>query len=93
MSATPAQPEATALFSTFVMGLASASMIEMGLVEDPTSKQKRQDLSVAQHYIDILGMLQKKTQGNLSDDEKKLLDRILSDLRLQFVRLSQAKKK
>lgn len=89
---TPPKADSPALFSTFVMGLASASMIEMGLIEDPMSKTKRQELQVAQHYIDILGMLQKKTVGNLSDDEKQLLDRLLSDLRLQFVRLSTQKK-
>jgi len=76
-----------ALFSTFVMGLASAAMVEMGLVEDPFDKQKRVRKDQARQNIDLLAMLQKKTLGNLDSNEKELLDKVLLDLRFQFAKL------
>lgn len=76
-----------ALFSTFVMGLASAAMVEMGLVEDPFDKQKRVRKDQARQNIDLLAMLQKKTLGNLDSNEKELLDKVLFDLRFQFAKL------
>jgi hypothetical protein len=75
-----------ALFSTFVMGLASATLIELGLIEDPLTKTKRVNKEAARQHIDILAMLQDKTRGNLSSDEKDLLERALTDLRLQFAK-------
>jgi hypothetical protein len=74
-------------FSTFVMGLASAALIEMGVVEDPSSKKKRINKESAKQHIALLGMLQEKTRGNLTDEEKKLLDQCMTDLKLQFARL------
>ena len=76
-----------ALFSTFVMGLASAAMIEMGLVEDPFEGKKRVRKDQARQNIDILIMLQKKTLGNLDANEKELLDKVLVDLKFQFAKL------
>ena len=73
-----------ALFSTFIMGLASAAMIEMGLIEDPIKKETRKNFPAAKQHIDILEMISVKTQGNLEDEEKSLLDRVLTDLRLQY---------
>lgn len=77
-------------FSTFVMSLASASFIELGLVDDPATQHKRKDLNVAKQHIDLLEMLQDKTRGNLDDEEKGLLERILRDVRLQYVKASEA---
>jgi hypothetical protein len=76
-----------ALFSTFVMSLASAAMVEMGLVEDPFEKKKRVRKDQARQNIDILIMLQKKTLGNLDPNEKELLDKVLVDLKFQFAKL------
>ena len=76
-------------FSTFVLSLASATFIEMGVVEDPLTKSKKKDLSSAKQHIDLLQMLQEKTRGNLDDEERGLLERILRDVRLQFVKASE----
>lgn len=76
-----------ALFSTFVMGLASAAMVEMGLVEDPFDNKKRVRKDQARQNIDILVMIQSKTLGNLDSNEKELLDKVLIDLKLQFAKL------
>jgi hypothetical protein len=78
--------EAPALFSTFVMGLASATLIELGLVEDPITKKKRVQKDVAKQHIALLEMLREKTRGNLSAEEQTLLDRAVTDLKLQFAR-------
>lgn len=75
-----------ALFANFVMGLASATLIELGVMDDPTTKKKRVQLDVARQHIDILSMLSEKTRGNLSPEEKQLLDRVLVDLKMQFAK-------
>ncbi len=75
-----------ALFSTFVMSLASATLIELGVIEDPATKKKRVQKEIARQHIDLLSMFQEKTKGNLSPDEKDLIDHVLTDLRLQFVK-------
>jgi hypothetical protein len=61
----------------------------MGVIEDPQTKTKKKDLSSAKQHIDLLQMLQEKTRGNLDDEERGLLERILRDLRLQFVKVSE----
>jgi hypothetical protein len=76
-------------FSTFILSLASATFIELGVIEDPLSKTKKKDLSSAKQHIDLLEMLQEKTRGNLDDEERGLLERILRDVRLQFVKASE----
>jgi hypothetical protein len=70
------------------MGLASAAMIEMGLVEDPQTKQKKKNPNLAKQHIDLLIVLEEKTRGNLSDEEKNLLTSVIQDLRLNFVKNS-----
>lgn len=72
-------------FSTFILSLSSSALMHLGEIPDPVSKEKRKDLSLAKHTIDIIGMLQEKTKGNLTDNEKKLTDGILYDLRMRYV--------
>ena len=73
---------AHALFSTFVIGLASAALIEMGYLEDPVSKKKRHNPEAARQHIEILTMLQEKTLGNLAKEEKELLDGLVARLKI-----------
>jgi hypothetical protein len=73
-------------FSTFILSLASAAFIELGLVEDPQSGEKKKNLSSAKQHIDLIAMLQEKTRGNLDNEERGLLERILRDVRLQYVK-------
>ena len=75
-----------ALFSSFLMGLASAALIEMGVVEDPSTNKKRQDKSAAAQHIDMLCVLREKTRGNLDAHEKELLERAISDLQIEFAK-------
>jgi hypothetical protein len=73
-------------FSTFIFSLNSSALFHLGLVPDPTTGKKEKNLLLAKQSIDILGMLDEKTRGNLSNDEEKLLRNVLHDLRLMYVK-------
>ena len=73
-------------FSTFIFSLNSSALVHLGAIEDPTTGQKQKNLAVAKQTIDILGLLEEKTRGNLSKDEALLLKNILHELRLLYVK-------
>jgi hypothetical protein len=73
-------------FATFVVSLNSSALMALGLVEDPTTKQKAKNLALAKQTIDILGMLKEKTKGNLTSDEENMLKSVLYDLRMLYVK-------
>ena len=73
-------------FSTFIFSLSSSALFHFGEVADPTTGQKQKNLPMAKHTVDILGMLEEKTAGNLTDDEAQLLKNILYDLRMRYVK-------
>lgn len=60
-------------------------MMHLGLAEDPTTGKTSVNLPMARHVIDILSMLREKTKGNLEEDEERLFDNLLFDLRIKFV--------
>jgi hypothetical protein len=72
-------------FGTFVMSLASSVLVHLGEIAHPESAGSEQNLSLAKQTIDILGMLQEKTRGNLSNEEQQLLTNLLYDLRMKYV--------
>ena len=72
-------------FATFVVSLSTQALMHLGEIPDPMTQQLERDLPAAQHMIDILGMLQDKTRGNLDRDEEGLLRSILFDLRMKYV--------
>ena len=76
-------------FSTFIFSLNSSALVHLGLVEDPATGQKSKNIPVAKQTIDLLGMLEEKTKGNLTEDEEKLLKNILHDIRMMYVRESK----
>jgi len=71
-------------FSTFVLSLASSAMIHLGIVEGEDTPSGQVDLISAKQLIDILGVLEQKTRGNLSDSEERLLKSLLYDLRVHY---------
>ena len=73
-------------FATFIFSLNSSALVHLGMLEDPATRQKVKNLPLAKQTIDILGMLEEKTQGNLSEDEEKMLKNILYDLRIIYVK-------
>lgn len=83
--ATAAEPPPEINFVTFVVSLSTQALMHLGEIPDPMTNQRERDLDAAQHIIDILGMLQDKTRGNLDHDEESLLRSILFDLRMKYV--------
>ena len=73
-------------FSTFVFSLSSSALLHFGEVPDPSTGKTQKNLAMAKHTIDILGLLEEKTKGNLTEDEKQLLKNILYDLRMRYVK-------
>ena len=75
-------------FSSFVLSLSTQGLMCLGEVPDPQGGKPQQDLTAARQIIDILGMLKEKTTGNLHQAETQLLDHILFDLRMRYVKLT-----
>ena len=81
-------PLPPASFTLLLISLATEVRMFLGDIENPVDGKKQPDLELAKHNIDLLGMLEEKTQGNLSDQEKKLLDSVLYELRMRYVQLA-----
>ena len=77
-------------FSNLVLSIASTALIKMGL--DSNNQKEEKNLDMARYNIDLLELLKTKTKNNLSKEEIELLDSCVSDLKLQYVRLSSQKK-
>ncbi|MBU1343462.1 MAG: DUF1844 domain-containing protein [Proteobacteria bacterium] len=72
-------------FSSFILSLYSSGLVQLGKVEDPTTGKKTLNLDLAKHTINMIAMIEEKTRGNLTDDEKNLLKALLSEIRIAFV--------
>lgn len=72
-------------FATFISSLVIQAMILLGEVENPVTKRTEENLEQASFLIDTLGMLKEKTKGNLTQEELKLLEDVLYDLRMRYV--------
>jgi 3-oxoacyl-ACP reductase-like protein len=76
-----------ASFMSFVMSIASNAASALGMLEHPVTHQREVDVDLGKHWIDVLGMLEKKTAGNLTPQEKRMIEGLLADLRMQYVSL------
>lgn len=72
-------------FSTHILSLASTALIALGKMPAPDGQPHPLDLETARHLIDVLGMLEQKTKGNLDEAESKLLASLIYDLRVAYV--------
>jgi hypothetical protein len=72
-------------FSTFIFSLNASVLLHLGEYPDPATGKKEVDLPLAKQTIDLIGMLEEKTRGNLTADEENLIKTILYDLRLRYV--------
>ena len=97
--AEPAGPQAAAggdplddpsSFLSLIMSLASNAAATLGMMPHPVTGETGVDLATAKHWIDVLGMLEKKTKGNLDHQEAQLIESLLADLRMQYVSLSSS---
>ena len=72
-------------FSTFILSLASSALVQLGEVPNPETGETTCDLVMAKHTIDILTMLENKTRQCLDQDEARLLEGLLYELRMKYV--------
>lgn len=72
-------------FTAFVLGLASSALIHLGGSPHPDTGQVTVDLDEARRSLDLLGLLREKTRGNLTEEEDRLFENVLGDLRLRYV--------
>lgn len=77
-----------ASFINFLMSIASNAAASLGMMEHPVTGERRVEPELAKHWIDVLGMLQQKTRGNLAPQEQQIFEGLLADLRMQYVSLS-----
>lgn len=82
--------EDTVRFLDMIGLFGAQAMMALGKVANPQTGKAEKNLNVARLFIDTLDMLERKTRGNLTPDEEKVLRTTLTDLRLMFVEESQA---
>lgn len=76
-------------FTTFILSLVSSAQVHLGLIPNPVTQKSESNLEAARQTIDIIAVLQDKTKGNLTNDEGRLLEYVLYDLRMKFVEMSK----
>lgn len=79
-----------ASFANFMMSIASNAASALGMMEHPVTGKREVDLELGKHWIDVLSMLKRKTEGNLAPQEQQILESLLADLQMQFVSLTHA---
>jgi hypothetical protein len=72
-------------FSSLIISLSTSALLHFGEIPDPISKETKKDLVMAKHTIDMIHMLKEKTVGNLKEDEEKLINSVLYDLKMKYV--------
>lgn len=79
-------PEAS--FMTFIAGMGAQALVHLGVVPDPASGKTQVQIKAAKYTIDMLAVIEQKTAGNLTDDEKRHLDGLLYELRVRYVNVA-----
>ena len=74
-----------ASFSTLILSIASSAAMGLGLSPNPNSGETQVDKEMAQFNIDLLEVLKTKTENNRTEEEDKLINQILSDLKMKFI--------
>ena len=74
---------------TLISSLVTQIFYALGGYEDPQTGRRFLDPGLAKHHIDTLGVLEQKTKGNLTEDERKLLDHALYETRMQYVQICE----
>jgi hypothetical protein len=72
-------------FSTFILSLSTSVLVNLGELPDPLKNEKDINLPLAKQTIGIIEMLMEKTKGNLTEDEDRLIDSMLYDLRMKYI--------
>jgi hypothetical protein len=81
-------------FTAFVISLASSAAMHFGDLQDPAGGSRAEpNLEGAKQMIDILALLEAKTKGNLTIEERQVLEQVLYELRMRFVEASNGGKR
>jgi len=73
-------------FSGFILSLNTSALIHLGEIPDPESKQRMVNIPAAKHTIDILEIIIEKSKGNLSEEEQKLIDDVIYNLKMKVLK-------
>jgi len=81
-------------FATFILSLSHSALMHLGQAPHPDDDNaaNRVSLPMAKQTIDLLGLLEEKTKGNLTGEEERLITQILFDLRMRYVEKSKSEK-
>ena len=85
-SDTPSAGMPKMTFATFIISLNHSALVHLGMVEDPSSGTKAKNLELAKQTIDVIAMLEEKTKGNLTEEEARMIESLLYDLRMVYVK-------
>jgi hypothetical protein len=72
-------------FAELVNTIAVQAMVGFGGMAGPGGERIPPNLEIAKHYVDMLKVLEDKTKGNLTDDERKLLDQVMYEVRMRYI--------
>jgi hypothetical protein len=75
-------------FSTFLLSLSTSVMVCLGELPDPLRNEKSTNIPLAKQTIGIIEMLKEKTKGNLTEEEDRLIEGILYDLRMKYIQIA-----
>jgi hypothetical protein len=88
------EPQPQLSFTAFVLSLASTAAIHFGDLPDPISGERAEsNLEGATQMIEILALLEQKTRGNLTAEEREVLNQVLYELRMRFVEVTSGSKR
>lgn len=73
-------------FNSFIFSLSTSALIQLGEIQDPFTQETVKNLPLAKQTIDLIGMLGKKTKGNLTPEEEKVIEYVLYDLKMRYVK-------
>jgi len=88
--AAPTRELPPASFADLVSSILTQALFALGAIEDPQTKKRYRNMTLAKHHIDLLGLLEEKTRGNLTAEEKSVLDQALYEVRLRYVQMAQS---
>ena len=74
-----------ATFDFLIHTLFTQALMALGRIPNPITKQTHRNLATARHFVDVLTMLGEKTRGNLTDEERRLLEEMQHQLRMQIL--------
>jgi hypothetical protein len=73
-------------FTSFIFSLSTSVLIQLGEIQDPFTQKSVKNLPLAKQTIDLIGMLKEKTKGNLTPEEERIIEYILYDLKMKYVK-------